>query len=223
MDGHSVVHALHDKQLLNAASNSGNNNGSVYRIFYHPATISVQPSLSLSAGGTVKLSAESSDKAAGTYQATFVPRAAGAYRATVTVTAADGSPVGQRETGWSSEDYSTPRIVVADGPSTNALNWIANFEGDSDTSTAIGIDFFLTTNVDGDSVLVGQGRAFWTGGFEGEWLFGGDTKASYRFVQEWMADAVAVAQVPLPGAQLLGMLGMGLVGFVRRRVNRPCA
>jgi uncharacterized membrane protein len=51
----------------------------------------------------IELVAESSDKAPGAYQATFAPRAAGAYRATVSVTAADGSEVGSRETGWSVE------------------------------------------------------------------------------------------------------------------------
>jgi hypothetical protein len=51
----------------------------------------------------IELVAESSDKAPGAYLATFAPRASGAYRATVTVTAADGSPVGSRETGWSVE------------------------------------------------------------------------------------------------------------------------
>jgi uncharacterized membrane protein len=47
--------------------------------------------------------AESSDKTAGGYHATFSPRVAGAYRAEVSVTAADGSDVGRRETGWAVE------------------------------------------------------------------------------------------------------------------------
>jgi len=47
--------------------------------------------------------AEASDKAPGTYTGTFAPRAGGAYRATVSVTAADGSEVGQRDTGWTVE------------------------------------------------------------------------------------------------------------------------
>jgi uncharacterized membrane protein len=47
--------------------------------------------------------AESSDSAAGEYHATFSPRIAGAYRAEVSVTAADGSDVGRRETGWAVE------------------------------------------------------------------------------------------------------------------------
>jgi uncharacterized membrane protein len=51
----------------------------------------------------IELIAEASSAAAGTYEASFAPRVAGAYRAEVTVTAPDGSPVGQRETGWSVE------------------------------------------------------------------------------------------------------------------------
>jgi len=123
------------------------------------------------------------------------------------------------ETGWATEDFSTPDVTVATGPTTSSVDWIANFEGDAATSPSFGIDFFLTSDVDGDSILVGRGRAFWTGGMDGEWLFSGDTRASWRFVSEWMIDAVAVSQVPLPGAQLLGLFGMGLVGLVRRRMN----
>lgn len=51
----------------------------------------------------VELVAESSDRSPGQYEATFAPRAPGVYRATITVTAADGSEVGQREIGWSVE------------------------------------------------------------------------------------------------------------------------
>jgi hypothetical protein len=51
----------------------------------------------------IEMVAEASDKAPGTYAATFAPRVGGAYRATVSVTAADGSEVGQRDTGWTVE------------------------------------------------------------------------------------------------------------------------
>lgn len=47
--------------------------------------------------------AETSDRAPGQYVTLFAPRIPGAYRAKVTVTAADGSEVGQREIGWSVE------------------------------------------------------------------------------------------------------------------------
>jgi hypothetical protein len=51
----------------------------------------------------LELTAEPSDKKAGVYQTTYVPRQAGAYRAVATVKAADGSDVGQVEAGWTSE------------------------------------------------------------------------------------------------------------------------
>lgn len=54
-------------------------------------------------GKQIELVADSSDKSPGSYQATFSPRVAGAYRATVSITAADGSEVGQRAIGWSIE------------------------------------------------------------------------------------------------------------------------
>jgi uncharacterized membrane protein len=51
----------------------------------------------------IEIAADSSNRTAGEYFATFAPRMAGAYRAKVVVTAADGSEVGQRETGWAVE------------------------------------------------------------------------------------------------------------------------
>jgi len=52
---------------------------------------------------SIKLVAESSDKSPGQYSTLFAPRLPGVYRAKVTVTAPDGSEVGQREIGWTSE------------------------------------------------------------------------------------------------------------------------
>jgi uncharacterized membrane protein len=46
------------------------------------------------------LPAEPDAREAGAYSVRFVPREPGAYRAVATVTAPDGSPVGQREVGW---------------------------------------------------------------------------------------------------------------------------
>jgi hypothetical protein len=51
----------------------------------------------------IEMVAEASDKSPGMYAATFAPRVGGAYRATATVTAADGSEVGQHDTGWTVE------------------------------------------------------------------------------------------------------------------------
>ena len=54
-------------------------------------------------GKVVELTAEPSASEPGRYQTTYVARQDGAYRAQVTATAPDGSEVGQRETGWTSE------------------------------------------------------------------------------------------------------------------------
>jgi uncharacterized membrane protein len=54
-------------------------------------------------GKPVQLTAEASGNKAGLYQASYVPRQPGAYRAQVTVTAPDGSEVGQTQTGWTSD------------------------------------------------------------------------------------------------------------------------
>jgi uncharacterized membrane protein len=51
----------------------------------------------------IELVAESSDRAPGEYAALFAPRVPGSYRAEIVATAADGSEVGRRETGWSVE------------------------------------------------------------------------------------------------------------------------
>ncbi|TXT16630.1 MAG: membrane protein [Planctomycetota bacterium] len=54
-------------------------------------------------GHKIELVAESSDRSPGQYETLFAPRAPGVYRATITVTAADGSEVGEREVGWTVE------------------------------------------------------------------------------------------------------------------------
>jgi len=54
-------------------------------------------------GKPLELEAEPSAAEAGVYVLRYVPRAAGAHRAVVAVKAPDGSPVGERETGWASQ------------------------------------------------------------------------------------------------------------------------
>jgi uncharacterized membrane protein len=54
-------------------------------------------------GRTLKLTAAASDDELGLYRTTYLPREPGAYRASVRVAALDGSEVGEREIGWTSE------------------------------------------------------------------------------------------------------------------------
>jgi uncharacterized membrane protein len=51
----------------------------------------------------LELTAEPSDRKAGVYHATYVPRQPGAYRAQAIVKGADGSDVGEVHSGWTSE------------------------------------------------------------------------------------------------------------------------
>src|SRR5205085_1229584 len=63
----------------------------------------VKPKITTPDKREIEMVAEASEKAPGTYSALFAPRIGGAYRATVSVTAADGSEVGNRDTGWTVE------------------------------------------------------------------------------------------------------------------------
>lgn len=54
-------------------------------------------------GKQVDLTADGSDKEAGLYHATYVPRQPGAYRADVVVTAPDASDIGTVQAGWTSD------------------------------------------------------------------------------------------------------------------------
>ena len=70
----------------------------------------------------IELVAESSDDSPGQYLATFAPRHPGVYRAKATVTAADGSSVGQREIGWTSEPQTEEfRTLTFNRPFLDAL------------------------------------------------------------------------------------------------------
>ncbi len=60
----------------------------------------VQLTVTAPDGSALELAAEPAEQQAGRYLATYVPRQAGAFRASVEVTAADGSEVGSRPTGW---------------------------------------------------------------------------------------------------------------------------
>ena len=51
----------------------------------------------------VTIPAEASDKEAGLYRASYVPREPGAYRATAVITDSTGVKVDEVETGWASE------------------------------------------------------------------------------------------------------------------------
>lgn len=63
----------------------------------------VQFTVSSPDGKQVEIRGEPSTEAAGTYRASYLPRQSGPYRVQAKVAAADGSEVGERETGWTAE------------------------------------------------------------------------------------------------------------------------
>jgi len=67
------------------------------QIFVTPAT--AQPSLT----NSIRLLAEASATAPGTFTATYVPRATGGYRAEAVVLDANGAELGRAEAGWASD------------------------------------------------------------------------------------------------------------------------
>lgn len=90
----------------------------------------------------IDLLAESSDVGPGQYAALFAPREPGAYRAKVTVTAADGSEVGQREIGWSVEPQTEEfRTLAANRP---LLDQIAQQSG-GEVISIDGLDAFVSS------------------------------------------------------------------------------
>jgi uncharacterized membrane protein len=90
----------------------------------------------------IEMVAEASDKAPGTYSAMFAPRVGGAYRATVSVTAADGSEVGQRDTGWTVEPETEEfRTLTVNHP---LLERIASQTG-GEVLTLDGLDSFVAS------------------------------------------------------------------------------
>lgn len=63
----------------------------------------VEVTVTAPGGKELQLHAESSDQQAGAYVAAYLPREPGAYRLKAAVSAADGSSVGEKETGWTAE------------------------------------------------------------------------------------------------------------------------
>lgn len=88
---------------------------------------SVELTITAPGGKEHRLRADADDEEAGTYVATYVPRSSGAYLARAVVTAADGSSLGEEETGWTAEPAAEEFRRLA--PDLSLLKRIANETG----------------------------------------------------------------------------------------------
>lgn len=100
--------------------------------------------------------------------------------------------------------------TVAAGDSTNTLRWLSHFKGDEEVQR-----FHLTLFTFNDGSDWQGATSMWDG--KG-WTFGIHTPdTAWQEFKDSGGIAAAVA-VPIPSAALLGLLGFGLVGAIRRRL-----
>lgn len=92
-------------------------------------------------GSQVQLRGEPSPDSAGVYRASYLPRQDGAYLVEADVTAADGSPVGTKETGWTAETAAQEFRRLT--PDRRLLDEIAEATGGEVLSLA-GLEDFVT-------------------------------------------------------------------------------
>ncbi len=106
--------------------------------------------------------------------------------------------------GWQTE-LDGPTLASMSGPTTTTgLTWRLNFPDDLPT-TAFELDWAI---FNGDNIL-----------YETHWWVGSNGVMShYEHSTGWQPDrADVVGVIPAPGALLLGSMGMGIVGWLRKR------
>lgn len=118
-------------------------------------------------------------------------------------TTIDGNPYNYSEVG------TITILTAATGDLTNDLYWRSHFLGDKE-----GQSFILTLFASDDSGNFQAAAALWDGS---SWDFLAPPAITWEEFVE--LGGIAGVTMPLPGAALLGLLGLGLVGGIRRRIR----
>ena len=118
-------------------------------------------------------------------------------------TTIDGNPDSYSEVG------TIPILTAATGDLTNDLYWRSHFLGDKE-----GQSFILTLFASDDSGNYQAAAALWDGS---SWDFLAPPAITWEEFVE--LGGISGVTMPLPGAAMLGLLGLGLVGGIRRRIR----